>query len=190
MPQSSPERLIRKTSSLPQLFARRVQETPDREAYRYPVGEQWRSMTWRQTGERVKAIAAGLLSLGLAREDRAAILSNTRVDWLLVDLGVMSAGGATTTVYPSSTADECTYILADSETRFVFVEDDGQLAKLAAYRSQLPKLTKVILIDGAPVDRLGDWVMTLSELEAAGAAQRARDPRGVDDAMAGPRASG
>src|SRR5678815_499179 len=114
MPPSSPERLIRKTTSIAQLLARRVHDTPDREAYRYPVGDQWRSMTWRQSGERVRAIAAGLLSLGLDREDRVGILCNTRVEWLLADLGVLSAGGATTTVYPSSTAEECAYILADS----------------------------------------------------------------------------
>ena len=107
----APERLTRKTTSIAELLSRRVHDTPDREAYRYPVGgdgnESWRSMTWRQAGERIKAIAAGLLSLGLDREQRVGILSNTRVEWLLADLGIMSAGGATTTVYPSSTAEEC-----------------------------------------------------------------------------------
>src|SRR5512140_460541 len=99
---TAPERLTRKTTSIAQLLATRVRDTPDREAYRYPQGEQWRSMTWRQTGERVKAIAAGLLSLGLHREERVGILSNTRVEWLLCDLGILAAGGATPTVYPSS----------------------------------------------------------------------------------------
>ena len=182
---SSPERLIRKTTSIPQLLSRRVHDTPDREAYRYPVGDQWRSMTWRQSGERIKAIGAGLLSLGLEREQRVGILCGTRVEWLLADLGVMSAAGATTTVYPSSTADESTYILANSEARYAFVEDDGQLAKLAAHRSELPKLAKVILIDGTPAAALKDWVITLAELEAAGAVLLARDPRVVDDAIAG-----
>src|SRR4051812_19806633 len=103
MAESTPaDRLVRKTTSIPQLLARRVHDTPDREAFRYPVGEHWRSMTWRQAGERIKAMAAGLLSLGLAREDRVGIVCNTRVDWLLADLGIMAAGGATTTVYPSS----------------------------------------------------------------------------------------
>ena len=185
MPPSSPERLIRKTTSIPQLLSRRVHDTPDREAYRYPVGDQWRSMTWRQSGERIKAIAAGLLSLGLEREQRVGILCGTRVEWLLADLGVMSAAGATTTVYPSSTADESTYILADSEARYAFVEDEGQLAKLAAHRPELPKLAKVILIDGTPGAALKDWVITLADLEAAGAQLLARDPRAVDDAIAG-----
>ncbi len=179
---ASPERLTRKTTSIAQLLARRVQETPDREAYRYPVGEQWRSMTWLQSGERVKAIAAGLLSLGLGREDRVGILCNTRVEWLLADLGILAAGGATTTVYPSSTAEECAYILADSDTRYVFIEDDSQLAKLVEHRAALPKLTKLILIDGA-VTTHKDWVMTLTDLEAAGAAHLAKDPRAVDEVV-------
>jgi long-chain acyl-CoA synthetase len=174
-------------------MSRRVHDTPDREAYRYPVGqgsgqgsgESWRSMTWRQSGERVKAIAAGLLSLGLDREQRIGILCSTRVEWLLADLGIMSAGGATTTVYPSSTVEECAYILADSETRYVFVEDDQQLAKLIAHRAELPRLAKVILIDGAPAEANKGWVITLAELEAAGAAHLAKDPRAVDDVIDG-----
>jgi long-chain acyl-CoA synthetase len=183
MPASTaPERLTRKTTSIAQLLAKRVHDTPDREAYRYPVGDSWRSMTWRQTGERVKAIAAGLLALGLHREERVGILCNTRVEWLLCDLGVLAAGGATTTVYPSSTAEECAFILADSDTRYVFAEDAKQLAKLRAHRKEMPKLTKVILIDGAGD---GDWVMTLSELEAKGGELLAKDPRAVDEVVAG-----
>jgi long-chain acyl-CoA synthetase len=184
---TAPEKLTRKTKSIAQLLATRVQETPDREAYRYPVGDQWRSMTWRQAGERVRAIAAGLLSLGLGREDRVAIASNTRVEWLLCDLGVLSAGGATTTVYPSSTAEETAHILRDSDTRFAFVEDADQLAKLAGVRDRLPRLEKAILIDGAPAADHKGWALTLADLEGAGAAHLAKDPRAVDDVIAGIR---
>ncbi len=186
MPESTaPERLHRKTKSIAQMLARRVQETPDREAYRYPLGEEWRSMTWRQAHERVKAIAAGLVSLGLHREDRVGVLCNTRVEWLLCDLGILSAGGATTTVYPSSTAEECAYILADSATRYAFVEDVKQLAKLVAHRNELPQLNKLILIDGVPDAKDKDWAITIADLETAGAAQLAKDPHLVDGIVAG-----
>src|SRR6185312_9399269 len=119
-------------------------------------------MTWRQACERVKAIAAGLVSLGLAREDRVGLLANTRLEWLLADLGILSAGGATTTVYPSSTAEECAFILSDSETKYIFAEDAKQLDKLRAHKAELPKLEKVILIDG---NGDGQWSMSLAELE-------------------------
>jgi long-chain acyl-CoA synthetase len=185
MPESlAPERLNRKSTSIAQLFAKRVKDTPDREAYRYPVGDQWRSLTWRQSGERVKAIAAGLLSMGLRREERVGLLANTRVDWLLADLGILSAGGATTTVYPSSTAEECAFILSDSDTRFAFVEDAKQLGKLASHRKEMPKLEKCILIDGAPGDADKSWVLTLADLEAAGAQYLAKQPTAIDDAVA------
>src|SRR3954471_10526572 len=143
----APERMVRKTTSIAQLMATRVHDTPDREAYRYPIGDQWRSMTWRQAGERVKAIAAGLLSLGLHREERVGLLANTRVEWLLCDLGILSAGGATTTVYPSSTPEDCAFILSDSDTKYCFVEDNSQVAKLRAHKSEMPKLGKLILLD-------------------------------------------
>src|SRR5690349_8909364 len=186
MPESTaPERLTRKTTSIAQLLATRVRDTPDREAYRYPVGDHWRSMTWRQTGERVKAIAAGLASLGLHREERVGILSNTRVEWLLCDLGILCAGGATTTVYPSSTPEECAFILADSDTRYAFVEDASQVAKLRAHKTEMPKLGKLILLDGVPDPADGDWVTTLAQLEAKGAELLANDPRAVDDLVTG-----
>ncbi len=187
MPESTaPEKLTRTTTSIAQLLAKRVNDTPDREAYRYPVGDtEWRSMTWKQSYERIKAIAAGLLSLGLSREERVGILSNTRVEWLLADLGILSAGGATTTVYPSSTADECAYILADSDTRYCFIEDASQYKKLADKKAQVPKLQKLILLDGTPEASAKDWVMTLADLEAAGAAHLAKDPNAVDDVVKG-----
>jgi long-chain acyl-CoA synthetase len=186
MPESiAPERYVSKTTSIAQLFAKRVHDTPDREAFRFPVGDSWRSMTWRQTGERVKAIAAGLSSLGLHREERGGILSNTRLEWILADLGILSAGGATTTVYPSSTAEECAFILHDSQTKYVFAEDGKQVDKLRDHKAEMPDLVKIILIDGTPDKKDGDWVMTLADLEAKGAEVLAKDARAIDDLIAG-----
>jgi long-chain acyl-CoA synthetase len=186
MPESiAPETLNRTTKSIAQLLAHRVQETPDREAFRYPVGEDWRSMTWRQSYERVKAIAAGLLALGLEREQRVGILSNTRVEWLLCDLGILTAGGATTTVYPSSTPEDCAFILSDSQTRYVFVEDNTQVAKLRAHKAEIPTVQKLILLDGAPEAQDATWVITLTDLEAKGAEHLAKDPASVEQVVAG-----
>jgi long-chain acyl-CoA synthetase len=187
MPESvAPEKLTRKAKSTAQMLMQRVQETPDRESLRYPVGDEgWRSMTWRQVGERVKSIAAGLLALGLQREQRVGLLANTRFEWLLSDLGILCAGGATTTVYPSSTPEDCAFILSDSETRFVFVEDGSQVKKLRKHKAELQKLEKLILFDGAPEAEDGDWVITLATLEAKGAELLAKDPRAVDEVIAG-----
>ena len=69
--------------------------------YRPEVGEK---LTWKQTKEQVLDLAAGLVSLGIGIEDRVAIASSTRLEWVLADFAVMCSGGATTTVYPSTAA--------------------------------------------------------------------------------------
>ncbi len=154
-------------------FLDRVAASSGREAYRFPRGDAWESVTWQQTGDHVERLAAGLLSLGLKPEERVGIASGTRYEWILADLAIMCASGATTTVYPSTNSEDTSYILSDSESRFVFAEDDVQLAKLREHKSELPHLVKVITFDGA-VD--GDWVIGLEDLALLGDAYLAEHP--------------
>ncbi|WP_432080652.1 AMP-dependent synthetase/ligase [Streptomyces sp. WAC 04229] len=165
------------------LFLERVAATPDAEAYRYPVppaaGEgpdEWKSLTWSQAAERVYAIAAGLIELGVQPQQRVALASSTRLDWILADLGIMCAGAATTTVYPQTNADESAYILSDSESRVLIAEDAAQLAKAREKRAELPELTHVVVIDATGADTTEDWILTLDELERSGAARLEKDP--------------
>ena len=158
------------------MFLDRVQMSADKEAFRYLVAGEWVSATWRQTGDRVETLAAGLLALGIEPEQRVGIASSTRYEWILADLAIMCSGAATTTVYPNTNAGGTAYILADSECRVVFAEDTGQLAKLTERRAELPSLTKVVLFDG-PGD--GDWVITLAGLVELGQKYLFEHPSGV-----------
>lgn len=158
------------------LFLHRVEASADREAFRYPDNGKWVSVTWKQAAERVESLAAGLLALGVAPEDRIGIASTTRIEWILADLAIMCAGAATTTVYPSTNAEDTAYILADSESRIVFAEDDTQLGKLKERRNDLPNLAKVVVFDGAGD---GDWVISLDDLAALGAKHLAEHPSSV-----------
>ncbi|WP_394550643.1 AMP-dependent synthetase/ligase [Agromyces sp. MMS24-JH15] len=167
--------------SVAEHFRRRVAKSADREAFRYPDGDAWRSITWREAGEDVDRIAAGLLALGLAPEDRVGIISATRVEWLLADLAVLCAGGATTAVYPTMSGDDAAYILADAGVRFVFVEDDEQLEKVRSHRADLPALEAVIAFEG---DGAGDGVIPLAELRTRGAALLAERPDAVAERTA------
>ena len=148
-------------------FLDRVAATPDAEAYRYPRGEEWESVTWREAGDRVTRLAAGLLSLGIEPEQRVGIASGTRYEWVLADLAIMCAAGATTTVYPSTNGEDTAYILGDSECRVVFAEDDEQLAKLSDHKNELPHVRKVVTFDGAAD---GDWIIDMDALAALGEA--------------------
>jgi long-chain acyl-CoA synthetase len=164
--------------SFADLVRKRVAATPERHAFMYPTDPGWRTVTWAEAGERIKAIACGLRSLGLQDEQRCALLCATRYDWVVVDFGIMCGGGVTTTIYPSNTADESAYIITDAQCQVAFVENADQFAKLAERRSELTRLKKVIFIDGpAPKD---PWVMTLQELEDAGRAHHAKNPGEYD----------
>lgn len=165
-----------------EMFFSRVKSSPHREAYRYPdANETWHSMTWAETGDKVSKLAAGLVALGIEPEQRVAIASGTRIEWVLADLAINSAGAATTTVYPTTVTDDVQYILADSDTRVVFAEDDEQLAKLREKRSELPNVSKVIVFDGKSD---GDWVIRLNELEELGAEYLKEHPSVVEDRIA------
>ncbi|MEV7022364.1 long-chain fatty acid--CoA ligase [Kitasatospora sp. NPDC093558] len=185
-------------ASVAHLFLERVAATPNTEAYRYPApvdehaadsapgAEQWRSLTWAQTAARVKAVAAGLMALGIQPEDRVALASSTRLEWIVADLGNMCAGAATTTVYPSTNADETAFILSDSGCRAMFAENAAQLAKAVEQIEQLPELRTVILFD-APAEApetAGLDLLTLAELEERGAAYLTEHPDAVEKAVA------
>jgi long-chain acyl-CoA synthetase len=185
--------------SVATLFLERVQATPDAEAYRYPVSaagggetEEWRSYSWAQAADRVFAVAAGLTALGVRPEERVAIASNTRVDWILCDLGVLCSGAATTTVYPSTDAGETAYILADSSSRVLIAEDASQLTKVREKRAELPELSHVVVMEEADaVQEPGDpddWVLSLAELARRGAAYLEKHPECIEETVAGLRA--
>jgi long-chain acyl-CoA synthetase len=161
-------------------FLDRVAASSEREAFRYPRGEAWESVTWKQAGDLVEKLAAGLLALGIQSEQRVGIAAGTRYEWILADLAIMCAAGATTTVYPSTNAEDTAYILSDSECRVVFAEDDEQIAKLKAHRNELPHLAKIVTFDGTTD---GDWVIGLDDLAQLGEGYLAEHPGIVEETV-------
>ena len=154
-------------------FLDRVGKSPDREAFRYPVGENWESVTWKEAGDLVSRLAAGLMALGVEHEQRVGIASGTRYEWVIADLAIMCAAAATTTVYPTTNEEDTAYILSDSECRVVIAEDDEQIAKLKSRKNELPHLDKVVTFEGATD---GDWIISLDELAELGDGYLAEHP--------------
>ncbi|GAB3059478.1 long-chain fatty acid--CoA ligase [Intrasporangium mesophilum] len=172
--------LDHRASSVGALFRSRVEATPDKPAYLYfkDGGSELTTLTWRQTHDIVTEWAAGLVSLGVELEDRVAIASTTRVEWILADLAIICAGGATTTVYPTTIAEDVAYILSDSGSGIVFAEDDEQVAKLEHVRSEIPGVRQVITMTGSGSE--DGWVITTDELAAKGRELLAQTPDAVD----------
>jgi long-chain acyl-CoA synthetase len=166
-----------------ELFRQRVAATPDAEAMAGRYGNEWRWTRWRDVETQVRRVAGGLLSLGLHKGERVAILAASRPEWIVADLAILWAGCATTTLYPSNTSDECAYILADAGVRLCFVENETLAGKLRPVRDGLPLLAQIVLIDGEPA--AGDsWALSLAELERRGRDWEAAHPGACDAAAA------
>ena len=174
--------LTERAQSFGHLFVDRVSKTPNREAFRYRVGADWKSLSWSQTKDRVFDLAAGLVDLGVQPQQRVAIAATTRIEWILSDLAILCAGAATTTVYPTTTAGDVAYILGDSESVVVFADNAEQARK--ALDAGLPCLKAIVLFDGT-VEQSGDvTVLTLDELSTRGRARREQEPDVVDKRIA------
>ena len=161
------------------MFNGRVAATPDSEAIRYPdASDNWVSLTWTQLRQVVWEIGAGLLALGMQPEERIAIASNTRYEWVLLDLAINCAGGATTTVYPNIQGEEFAHIVTHSDSKYFVAEDLDQLAKL---RELVPgdQIREVILLDGT-----AEGTVSKEQLREKGRALLTENPSAMDDAVA------
>ncbi|OSZ64787.1 long-chain fatty acid--CoA ligase [Hydrogenophaga sp. IBVHS2] len=141
----------------------------------------WRSWTWQQTGEAVREISHGLMALGFEAHDTASILSNTTIEWVLCDLGVLSAGGVSNGIYPTDAAEQVQYLCEDSRTTVLFVENDEQLDKALEVRDHLPLLKKIVVVDMDGLRDLDDpGVISLDALRQLGREHHKAHPGAVE----------
>jgi long-chain acyl-CoA synthetase len=119
-------------------------------AYLEERSDGWREVSWQEAGERVDGLGRALLTRGVKPGDAVAVVSRTRLEWILLDWAIMSIGAVVVGLYPTNTASECAYILGHSEAELAFVEDEEQRAKLASVQGELPLLRNVIGFDELP----------------------------------------
>src|SRR6201994_4711290 len=146
-----------------------VRDAREEPAYLEETADAWRSVSWDEAAARVDALAHGLLARGVRHGDRVAVLSRTRLEWILLDWAVMSIGAVVVGVYPTSSAKECEYILGHCEAVLAFAEDEEQTRKLVSIRGTLPHFREII-----PFDWLG-------KLEADGRLARHLQPQPVEE---------
>jgi long-chain acyl-CoA synthetase len=139
-------------------------------AVRHFADGEWRDVSFAELGERARALAAGLIGMGIEPGDRVAILADTRMEWTVADLAALLAGAVVVPVYQTSSPEEVEYVLAHSGARLLFADGPEQLAKLDDARERLPDLEAVVAFEGA-----GDAVFSLDAVRTAGAAVTAEE---------------
>src|SRR5215212_2941029 len=118
-------------------------------AVKYKEGDQWVGKSFDEVAEIVRPLAFGLVTLGVEKGDRVSILGNTRPEWTYFDFAALSIGATVVPIYQTNSPEECRYVLDNSDSKVVVVEDAEQLEKVRAVRDQLPHLEHVVLMSGA-----------------------------------------
>ncbi|HZT93788.1 MAG TPA: long-chain fatty acid--CoA ligase [Gaiellaceae bacterium] len=153
----------------PELWRDAVRNAPSGPAYLEETADGWEPVSWDEAAARVDELARGLLARGVRHGDRVAVLSRTRLEWILLDWALLSIGAVVVGLYPTSSAKECEYILGHCEAVLAFAEDDEQTRKLVSIRGALPHLREVIPFH---------W---LEKLEADGRLARHLQPDPVEE---------
>jgi long-chain acyl-CoA synthetase len=147
---------------------------------KHKVNGIWAPVTWREFADQVRGIAAGFIAAGIRPGDRVGLMSRTRFEWTVLDYAILTAGGVTVPVYPTSSLEQVEWILGDSGAVAVVVETDDHAEKVAEARDRLPALAHFWEIDGG---RFGG----LPDIEARGAqvtpeqVEKRRRTRGAAD---------
>ena len=168
------------------LFALRARQWAGRVALRQKDRGIWISVTWAEYYERASACAHAFAALGVAPREVVTMLAENRPEWAYVDIGAQCAGFIGNGVYPTSSPEQLEFILTDSVTRVLIVENDEQLDKVLAVRGRCPALAKIVVLERKGLRRFSDpQVMDFEAFLERGRSRRAGGDKVSDAAAAG-----
>jgi len=148
----------KKNKTLPGLLAENCRRWgQSRVALREKEYGVWREITWQEYFDNVKALALGLLDLGLKKRDVVTIISTNRPEWLYAELAAQSLGAISLGLYSETeNLDQLRELLIRSETKFLMVEDQEQVDKILAIKDDLKTLRKIVVDEFHEIDDYTD----------------------------------
>jgi long-chain acyl-CoA synthetase len=150
-------------------FLLAVETRRDKPAIREKKFGIWQPTSWREWLLISKDIAYALHATGFRPGDVASIMSNAVPEWVFADMGILCAGGVSSGIYPTDSASQVEYLVNDSRTRVIFVEDEEQLDKVLTCRSRCPTLERIVIFDMEGLSGFSDpMAMSLAEFMALG----------------------
>ncbi len=171
--------------TLPKLFRESCKRYGQKIAHREKDYGIWLSYSWAEFYDNARLIGLGLLSLGLKRGEVVSILSEDNKEWLYTDLGTQCVGGIASGVYTTDSAAQLKYLVNDSDSRFLFVENDEQLDKYLSVRDEMPGLAWVIVFDREGLHGFSDdRVIFLDDLYRIGREFLKQNPNRFEEEIA------
>lgn len=135
--------------TISEMFYNTVTNYSSKKLFYYKKNAIWNSLTGDDIKSIVEKIAFALHSHGVEPQDKVSILSTTNYRWPLCDYGIISLGAVSTTVYPTLLPEQIKYIIIDSDSKLVFVEDSIQLEKIKSIIEYCPKLKTIVVMDNS-----------------------------------------
>ncbi|HDL53275.1 MAG TPA: long-chain fatty acid--CoA ligase [Proteobacteria bacterium] len=181
---------MRARDTLPRLLVRNARRYGDRKiALREKEFGIWQTFTWKDYLEHVRFFCLGLISLGLEKNDKVAMIGDNRPEWVFAELAAQCAGAVPLGIYQDSTPKEVGYVIDHSDAKFVVAEDQEQVDKILELRDSIPKVQRVIYTDPKGMRSYDDeFLLEFKKVEDLGRDLHARDPdlfRGVVSAGTG-----
>ncbi|WNG40210.1 long-chain fatty acid--CoA ligase [Archangium violaceum] len=131
-----------------------ARKNPDKPLFSRRVGDRFEPLTAGDIARTVRRLARGLMALGVEPGQRVALMSKTRVEWVLLDYAILATGATTVPIYETSSADQVEWILKDSGAVVAFFETDTLHALYRQSADRLPACRHTFVIDQAALDHL------------------------------------
>ncbi|NLB17279.1 MAG: AMP-binding protein, partial [Syntrophomonadaceae bacterium] len=176
---SNRQYLVRET--LPRMFDSVVARYGECRCQWWQTGpETTTSLNYTQVGQAVRELTSGLMCLNVVMQDRIAIMARNCPQWLWSDFSILNAGAVTVTIFPRLSQREMAYIINDSGSRILYVDDTVNLGKVLNMWNEMPRLEKVIVMQDNYVGSHPD-VLNLYQLRELGAKFLFRHPEAYDE---------
>jgi long-chain acyl-CoA synthetase len=139
---------VNSTTRLFDILENQVKNKPLKRALNTKYNGVWESTSSEEFLEKSNQISRGLLQLGVKKGDKVAIISsNNRTEWCIVDIGVLQIGAIDVPIYPTITAEDYSYIINHSESKYCFVSDVVVYEKIKSIQNECPNLKKIYCFD-------------------------------------------
>jgi long-chain acyl-CoA synthetase len=163
--------------TFPRLLVANARKLSGRAALREKDLGIWRETSWARYADRVRDFSLGMISLGLQRGGKVAIVGDNRPEWIIAELAAQSAGAASVGIYQDSNLTEVGFVIDHCDAKFVVAEDQEQVDKILGLLEQLPKVAYVIYADPRGLRRYKhEKLLSFDEVEQRGRALHVKQP--------------
>ena len=137
----------KRTDNLPLVFFEQVKKYRQKPLFWAKKNNLWEGISWEETLKQIKRFVTILKKCGINKGDKVLIASETRPEWAIADLAIMSIGAIVVPAYTSNTEDDHYYILKHSQAKLAIASKGDIVSRLSLAISRINEVKNLILFD-------------------------------------------